>query len=44
MSAVLKEVVESTGWFACVVGALLCFSAGATTGGCMLIALSVWMW
>lgn len=40
----LKDAVECAGWWGCVVGALVCFSAGATTGGCVLLGLSVWMW
>jgi hypothetical protein len=39
-----KDVAENAGWWGCVVGALVCFTAGATAGGCVLLGLSVWMW
>lgn len=40
----VKEVTENAGWWMCVTGALVCFAVGATTGGCVLLGLSVWMW
>lgn len=39
-----RDELKGLAWWGCVVGALVCFSGGATVGGCVLLSLLVWFW